>query len=63
MKTAIKKGLTHVGEDAGLGGGHLGDGYAVRRAAHVVHAQLLKVVHRVRVAAVLATHADLRTNE
>ena len=44
----------------GLGGGQAGDRHAERRAAHVVHADLVAEDHAVRVAAVLAADADLQ---
>jgi hypothetical protein len=45
--------------DRGLGGGEAGDGHAVRRAAHVVEAELVAELHRVRIAAVFAADAEL----
>jgi hypothetical protein len=45
--------------DRGLGGGEAGDGHAVGRAGHVVQAELVAELHRVRIAAVLAADAEL----
>ena len=45
--------------DRGLGGGEAGDRHAVGRARHIVEAELVAELHRVRITTVFAADAEL----